>query len=60
LLATRREGHDRTSIAFSDAQLALITAVTAAAKGQVVVQIHCLNQSADSFLELHKAVRLKI
>ena len=30
------EGHDRTSIAFSDAQLALIAAVAAAAKGPVV------------------------
>ena len=34
------EGQDRTSIAFSDAQLALIAAVTAAAKVQVVVQVH--------------------
>jgi hypothetical protein len=39
-LSLEAEGHDRTSIAFSDAQLALIAAVTAAAKGQVVVQIH--------------------
>jgi hypothetical protein len=39
-LSLEAEGHDRTSIAFSDAQLALITAVTAASKGQVVVQIH--------------------
>jgi hypothetical protein len=29
-------------------------------KCEVVMQIHCLNQAADSFLELHKAVRLKI
>ena len=34
------EGQDRTSIAFSDGQLALIAAVTAAAKAQVVVQVH--------------------
>ena len=39
-LSLEAEGHDRTSIAFSDAQLALIAAVTAAAKVQVVVHIH--------------------
>jgi hypothetical protein len=33
------EGRDRTSIAFSDAQLALIAAVTAAAKGPVVALV---------------------
>jgi hypothetical protein len=39
-LSLEAEGHDRLVIAFSDAQLALITAVTAAAKGQVVAQVH--------------------
>ena len=38
-LMLEQEGHDRTSIAFSDGQLALIAAVTAAAKGPVVALV---------------------
>jgi hypothetical protein len=39
-LSLEVEGHDRLSIAFSDAQLALVAAVAAAAKGPIVVQVH--------------------
>ena len=38
-LSLEREGHDRTSIDFSDGQKALITAVTAAATGPVVAMV---------------------
>ena len=38
-LMLEQEGHDRTSIAFSDGQLALVAAVTAAAKGPVVALV---------------------
>jgi beta-D-xylosidase 4 len=38
-LSLEREGHDRTSIAFSAGQLALIAAVAAAAKGPVVALV---------------------
>ena len=39
-LSLEVEGHDRLSIAFSDAQLALVAAVAVAAKGPIVVQVH--------------------
>ena len=39
-LSLEVEGQDRLSIAFSDAQLALVAAVAAAAKGPIVVQVH--------------------
>jgi len=39
-LSLEVEGQDRLSIAFSDAQLALISAVAEAAKGPIVVQVH--------------------
>ena len=39
-LSLEVEGQDRLSIAFSEAQLALVAAVAAAARGPIVVQVH--------------------